>query len=288
MNEFRDRQRSKWLRVAGTWYDTEPPAIPSLDDLAIFSRAIGDSPEPSRVLVLGSTPSLRAVAAERAASSGGVTLVMDLSSEMYEGSSAYAIHDLSGEKFIQSDWCAPSIASDQLSGIVGDKIIDNIAIGEWPRFFSEMRRILLADGKLVLHVGLTDELQTVSAPIVALASWAMKVREERKSVAEASAGLWEDLLSASWDRGPGGALSLSYWEPELTALRERSLGSVERQIVTRLFADFGSTFWDVWSDCRLPIILTTALDYFDLTSLHFAGDYLQASQQPIMVFRPKR
>ena len=207
---------------------------------------------------------------------------------MYEGSSVYAEHDMSRERFVQGDWCIPCIGTAKLSAIIGDKAIDNIEINEWPHFFSEMRRILQVDGLLVLHVGLTDESLTIRTVMDALHSWAMKVRSEGRTIAEASAGLWEDLLSASWDRGPGGALSLSYWEPELSGLQSQPLEMVEQKIVERFIADFGQTFGDVWSDCRLSAVLVAALDYFDLITLKYAADYLQAAQQPLMAFRPKR
>jgi Methyltransferase domain len=288
MDEFRSRQREKWRRVAPTWYAAQPPAVPSAEDIRNFEMALGGAVEHFGFLaILGCTPSLRRLAVEVARQVEGHVVVIDFLPEMYNASCR--VYGLSSryEGFLCGDWTEPPVKDESVSAALGDKALDNIDPSKWSIFFDEMARILVSAGKLIVHVGLTDESANISSVDDALHNWEVRVQLGQCSVEQASAGLWEDLLSASAGRGQVGTLSIKYWEPDISKLLHSPMSPSATRIVERFYEEFATTFSDVWSDCRLEKILEASNRHFELGASYYSRDYIKSDLQPVLCLNRK-
>src|SRR5690242_17469974 len=134
MSDYTERQRSKWQRVAQTWYAARPPAIPSAQDLTAFATALTETRCRSAVAVLGCTPTLRALTRELPEVSECRLLVIDFLREMYSASTAFCTHNTRDEQFVCADWCATGIAEQCLDAVLGDKALDNVHPSRWRPF----------------------------------------------------------------------------------------------------------------------------------------------------------
>lgn len=107
-----------WEDNAKQWHNGCPPLRPSRNDIALYEKLAGEKLRGS-VLILGSTPELRDLAAKYKAK----TVVVDISQPMFEATSKLLIcQGPRSETFIEDDWCAMQLPEFSFSLVLGDAV----------------------------------------------------------------------------------------------------------------------------------------------------------------------
>jgi len=177
------------------------------------------------------------------------------------------------------------IRSSVVDLVFGDKVIDNVEPEFRGDFFDELARVLIPGGLFLAHVGLTPGGSLDESIIGIFLRWTRLVETRVATVEDASAGVWEDLLTGSAGKGPELVLSISFWGKPLTAILASPPSGMCRLIVQQFIREFGDTVDDVWADCRLDEIISAANRQFSLADQRFSSDYQNAQSQPVLLFK---
>ena len=197
-----EEQRQKWDSVAHTWHEGDPPAVPSADDLCAFTDAAVAASRGSQgtLVLLGATVALRRALLTHPRLADARLITVDFSDEMLGiTTDCLALDtDLSREWRVTADWRdLAEVVDGPVDAIMGDKSFDNLAFGDWRAVLDGCATVLQGSGLLVLHVGLVDPTYVSFDAEHCLDGWTTKVECGTRTLGEAAAGLWEDLLTAS-------------------------------------------------------------------------------------------
>ncbi len=277
----------KWDRLAETWAETSPPAVPSEEDLGYFrARLLAHLGEASDCAVLlGCTVGLRRLFMDEPALSTVELHCVDWSRKMYEKTTAAGGISNQIEIYHKEDWLEFDLGH-RAKVILGDKSIDNIAFVDWPRLFTKLSSNLACGGILLLHVGLvTDQFRNISFR-AALKKWSSLVDAGKVSPSSAAAGLWEDCLTGSaFIDEEGHVLTVRKYQPEIEdfkAMQYNSGSGSERKVFDSFVRDFGPSFDDEWTAFTLQDIEDVTRGIFSVEQVMHSSDYEAAPSQPII------
>jgi ubiquinone/menaquinone biosynthesis C-methylase UbiE len=285
-----DEQLHKWEAVAHTWHEGEPPAVPSAEDLQAFSGAAlaASRGSDATLVVLGATVALRRALLTDPKLTKAQLIIVDFSREMLRVTTEFLSQnlDLSREQYVVSDWRdLPDAIEQPVDAVMGDKSFDNLAFSDWRAVLEGCATVLRDDGILTLHVGLVDPRYIGLDVDRCLAEWAKRVGSGARTLGEAAAGLWEDLLTASAYVGDPSAheLSVAKFAPRLRELTERyTPGTAQAQVLAEFTRTFGSSNEARWTAFTLADLYEQAEPWFAPSRVSTSRDYDAASQQPIV------
>ena len=118
---MKKEQSSIWPTFLKHWKYYHSPGKPSKDDLRIVERWLKRL-KAKRVLILGSTPQLRDLAAKLKLE----TTVMDMQNEMLQGMKQYMERKKVQETVIQSNWLTTPLKEGHFDVVLGDLIMENV------------------------------------------------------------------------------------------------------------------------------------------------------------------
>jgi hypothetical protein len=166
------RRHPAWdKRIAVDWKWIIPPSSPSLTELVVFDRYLGQLPRAANVLILGSTPELRDLCFFH----GLTATVVDYNPDTFRILGRYRRHpDVS--RLVVQDWrtMAPDRAYD---AVVGDLALNMVSVPEQALVMDNIARALAAGG-LLIHRAWVRKGERYSPRSATLAS----IFEERASL----------------------------------------------------------------------------------------------------------
>ena len=268
----------KWPRLANGWFESSPPAVPSPEDLEVFQRLTGSHEAGTAVVILGCTPSLRAVAQVASRRKDPVFLV-DLSPEMV--SESVRIMPLEPNEVVHhAGWMQTGLVDSMAGTVIGDKALDNIRAEQWPNLFRELGRICSYRGLLVQHIGLDPPRRGVPDALEIRTYWSRRLESNEVNLDDAAAGLWEDLLTHSASFSSGAELSIASWGDRLADAGVRA--DSEDSLIRRFYDQFGSSLDDSWTSIDWPLVASCSGGMFALTDVVYSSDYRASPDQPII------
>jgi hypothetical protein len=278
--------KAKWDELSKSWEEAGPPATPSKQDIQNFSLLMSKYIRPdSRILLLGSTPSLRLMMANEYESCEVVCV--DFSNEMYRRTSELITLKNPRESVVFGNWLDFNLGALGFSVALGDKIIDNIAPKDWRPLFENIHRHLEDEGCLIVHMAIADSSFKTVTVDSALEKWSKTFEAGQIDLNTTVAGFWEDLLTASAfaDGNYYNTVTIDRFRSDLErvygTLDDQPFSSPRRQIL-KVFKDmFASSWHSEWSSYQLEDIRNETIDLFELDSLVYSTDYEAAKCQPI-------
>ncbi|MEK7118511.1 MAG: methyltransferase domain-containing protein [Patescibacteria group bacterium] len=162
MNKSREDEKyhAYWKNMVGLWQKTPIPIRPSFGDRALYREFLEKKGQCENILILGSTPELRDLAAQK----GGAQIhVADFSRAMLAGMLRYTeIADKAKEVWVEENWLKLSLPKNSFDVILGDLVLQQVS----PPFELELLgkiRSLLSDGGV--FVGRFQFLDTGTATV---------------------------------------------------------------------------------------------------------------------------
>ncbi len=285
-----DEQLHKWDSVAHTWHEGDPPAVPSAEDLRVFTDAAVAASRrlQGRLVLLGATVALRRALLTHPDLPDARLITVDFSDEMIRITTDFLAldTDLSREWRVTADWRdLAEVVDGPVNAIMGDKSFDNLAFRDWRAVLDGCATVLQSSGLLVLHVGLVDPTYVGFDAERCLDGWATKVECGTRTLGEAAAGLWEDLLTASAYVGDPAQheLSVNKFGPELDALARRyESWTLHAALLAEFERLFGSSNSARWTAFDLDDLYEQAKPWFSPGRVTISRDYEAAPQQPVV------
>ena len=171
------KEMAKWNRLAKTWSQSAPPAVPSEEETQIFHKCLLRYKTNSafRVVILGSTKELRRIFMDDLELTDTKVYCVDWSERMYSCNTEIGHIHNPNEQFLCEDWHQFDLVGEYADAIVGDKAIDNVPYSLWEGLFGHLHSLLRPGGGLILHLGLTTCQFAGISFEGALNKWAIEV-----------------------------------------------------------------------------------------------------------------
>jgi hypothetical protein len=278
---------SKWDKLSPTWLDAGPPAAPSDGDLANYRRLV--SPVATRggpadaLAVLGSTPSLRELASQLA----NEVYCIDVSLEMHQRASLMMRTNPPADQLCCADWLCFDLKPRRFSAFLGDKVLDNVPVRDWPRLASRLVAHLMEDGLFITRVA-PQHPDLVGMPFTALLARASEAYAEGScTLNRATASLWEEALGASARTdGRLGTQSIGRFSVQVQNLADDpALPENQRTILHNFIRMFWSTRENHWSSYSLGEVVDRLSGSLRLEQIAWSDDYAASLRQPLLAFR---
>lgn len=274
--------REKWTVLAEGWSATTPPAAPSHDDVEAYLMRAGRE---GRILLLGCTPAVRRAAVER----GLRVLSVDITEAML-AHSARAVPPSHSDALCQGDWLDLPLVSGSIDVVLGDKVFGNVMPADWPRWLSELRRVLVPRGLFLTRAsphGTQDlTIATRQSFEEARERW-LRAMEGETALEVACSGLWEDCMDSSTVRDGlrSGTQQLARLLPTSS---EELLSTASSAACIELTREFIRRYWDSryarWSAYSEQALVDAVAGLFEFRGRHVAHDYPEADRQPVYEF----
>jgi Methyltransferase domain len=271
----RDELLEIWNAAAMRW--SRVPRRPTAGDVAVYRRLAGHKLG-DRVLILGVTPELRDLVAER----GTRPVVVDLSAAMHDATSRMLrrAHPAS-ETWIEGDWCDAGLPADAFDLVLGDMVWWTMSVSDQHRLRDAIHRMLKSDGLFVGRFRFSDPARAAIDPIPVVAAYLERLDrgvEAREIEMELLYWLYDhtaDLHGRRFDRERTRALLLELATIPQFSRHARFL----RDATTRLIGA------DWTSQSRQELMDLVGIG-FELVAEERSGDY-DSSNHPILALRPR-
>ena len=139
-----------WKEFAHKYLFTTPPITPSKEDMKVIEiylkKILKNNKEP-KILILGCTINYRKLFAKYKIS---VTMV-DVNKEMYKMNTSVLKNIKRKEKFVLGNWVDVKL-NKKYDLILGDFVVNNIALSERNKFFRNIKKHLKDDGYFITRV----------------------------------------------------------------------------------------------------------------------------------------
>jgi len=140
--------REYWLKVAKNWRRVKAPFRPSLNDLKIYEsflcRALKNKKSP-RILILGSTPKLRTLAAKYI---DNVTVV-DINMNMMLAMNELMRIKNPKEIWVKANWVTVPLEHSYYDVILGDLVTTNVGWEEFKEWWKHLHDLLRPNGVFI-------------------------------------------------------------------------------------------------------------------------------------------
>ena len=291
-SDFSNGQKEKWESISASWFDFNPPASPSLEDIKNFEQLLreallGGEPQ-GTVIVLGCTPSLRDMLATGDSFKQLRVVCVDFSERMYIETSKVIKYPNPNERFEQADWRNFDIGEASCIAVLGDKVIDSIMPHDWTSFFQRIYYHLRPGGHFIVHLALLDNRFKDIKFMAAFENWFNRVRNFEVSLFQAASGLWDELLSASGFKGSINNLTLTVEryadeiEKARVALMREDTPLLKKKLLIEFIHLYSSTKDYTWSCYNYDQILKYMDEFFSHYKTVYSTDYEVAETQPIV------
>jgi len=144
-------------KVAKEWSQYKPPSRPSASEVEIFESRIKELPESSHILLLGSTPEIRDLAAKY----GLKITIVDWSEEIFKALKLLTGNKDYNEGFSKQDWREMEF-SEKFDMIIGDCAITVVPYQDVEKVLNNIERALKEDGIVVQRIWVRHENQKYS------------------------------------------------------------------------------------------------------------------------------
>lgn len=276
-NDFsRQMSHAYWEQATGFWNHAPSPIRPSAGDVAIYREFLQERKTKQRILILGSTPELRDLAAQAGGSS---VYLADFSSRIPIQMLAFTRHvDPLRETWIKGDWLDLPFPPHFFDVILGDLVLDQLPPEKEAEFLTRLHSLLAHDGALIGRLRFTER-PTAEKDIAALVDHTMGI-----PVGDIQKFLLLRLR-----------LRLLYADP---ALRQISLGLCMKDFSdyigkrgdthvvldkTRQTLETDITFQRTWCAPDRKALSTLLEHKFRILDTKIATDYEDASTHPIFL-----
>jgi hypothetical protein len=146
---YHERALGAWGRITPSgWDEYTPPWRPSAGDIRNYLAALRPL-KPRKVLILGSTPELRRLAA----SLGARATVVDLSDNMLrEMGKLLPPRARAGEKRLRADWLRAPLGVSEYDAVLGDLSLRLVEPRRQPALLRRLRACLKSSGRFITRV----------------------------------------------------------------------------------------------------------------------------------------
>jgi ubiquinone/menaquinone biosynthesis C-methylase UbiE len=134
-----------WPSLGELWKDFKPPLRPSKGELKIYDEYLKKvNPEKKRlsVLMFGSTPELRDLLSHHKL----IVTIVDANPEMVRLMSKLVRKKNKSEKVIIGNWLDLDFDDNSFDFAVGDQVLNNVDIKDWPKMLGGIKRVLRPGG----------------------------------------------------------------------------------------------------------------------------------------------
>ena len=280
----------KWQLLSKQWMNVQAPAAPSESDAANYVRLVGDGIT-GRVLILGCTPTLRRVLAERARE----LICADISPGMMLRSE-HVLARAANETFVTADWLDLPLDDVSVDAVVGDKVFDNVPPSLWDEWLCGIARVMKPGACFATRISPRGR-QALKAPPstpyeVLVRRWADLVTAKMADLEEACSGFWEDCLASSTATHSAqvGDQRISRILPRTkrACLAPFEVDTVERALVELVLDRYWSARDATWTAYSLEGVISASAPWFAVSAMLLAHDYSESQRQPTLGLERRR
>lgn len=279
-NLYTGHFHSYWERLISSWGQISSPIRPSSGDCEIYQGYLGRKEEIERVLILGSTPEIRDLAAQLPKSE---VYVADFSHQMLSGMLKFTRHtDPANEIWIKDDWLSLFLPERSFDVIIGDLLLQQIPPENEKKFLKKVNSLLKKDGIFISRFHFMSErfrnkdIEEIVKEVEA------KVRSYSEKLTLIRLWVWErfsDPARRKMDRRLAAR--------EYTEFIKRSKVSDEAiKKVGETLIDWENAPYN-WSPPTEKQLVDGLSDYFTIVDRKVASDYEDAIYYPIFTLSSK-
>ena len=271
---------SYWERLISSWSQMSSPIRPSKGDYKIYQDYLGRKKEVERVLILGSTPELRDLAAKLPKTK---IYVADFSHQMLSGMLKFMRHaDPAKEIWIKGDWLSLFLPARSFDVIIGDLVLQQIPPENERVFFKGVNSLLKKDGIFISRFHFISERFRNKTIEEIVKEAEKKARSYNEKLTLIRLWVWErysDPASRKMDRR---LAAREYTEfMKRTEMSDEAIKKVEKTLIAWENAPY------TWSPPTEKQLVDGLSDYFTIVDRKVATDHEDAIYYPIFNLSPK-
>lgn len=269
-----------WDNRISSWDQTPIPVRPSRDEIEIYREFLQKQQSKGRILILGSTPELRDLAARE---TNAVVYLADFSYRApFETLKFTKYVDPSKEKWIKDNWLELPFPPNFFDLIVGDLVLQQFPPALESTFLEKMRSFLRSNGAFIGRFHFLDKrVQQGNIGEIVQRTLRSRVDEQQKFFQLKLRIVW---LFADLER--------RIWRRQLAAKKfnEFLLDSTAQQpLLLRVrdsLADESDSFQS-WSCPTEEKLITILSPFFLIEDKKTASDYEDAEYYPLFLLSPR-
>lgn len=267
-----------WRTNARTWSHRVPPWRPSPGDMTCY-RELAGSLDAKNILIIGSTPELRDIAAR-----GRVTII-DICPEMVASTKKFlAVANPSHENVKISDWCDMPFKDSQFDVILGDFFWWLLSTTRQKIMGEQIARVLKHDGVLVTRVHFYEPSLLKESPGSIVRKYIAHLRDtdDSQGVAEQLAAR---LLDSTTDTDLERTDIARALGPLTEELGEYEEASVEKTFLRKFIKNFMKR--TNWTSQARDRVVSSMVGDLVLLGEKTADDYEHSELYPVLKFGKK-
>jgi SAM-dependent methyltransferase len=149
-------------KLANQWSEYRPPSRPSSSEVDIFESYIKTMPKNSSILLLGSTPEIRDLAAKY----GMKITICDWSEEIFKALKLLTKDENYKEGFSKQDWREMKF-TEKFDMVIGDCAITVVAYGDVGKVLENIREAVKENGLVIQRIWARNKRQDYSLDDIA-------------------------------------------------------------------------------------------------------------------------
>lgn len=264
-----------WSSVAPSWQNCPSPIRPSPEDITLYRRFLEKKSEPRRILILGSTPELRDLAASMA---GARVYVADFSSRMLQDMLRFTRNVRASEEiWLKCDWLDLPCSNGFFDVIMGDLALQQFPPGLETVFLEKIYSLLDDKGVFIGRFQfLDDRIRLQSVEYIVETVIRRNLEKSRTAFLLHLYLLWRsaDPVSRALDRHD----ALKTFENFLKQYAKKS--DILKNVHEILVANKNS--YRSWSPPLQEELMVTLSNYFTVHDRGIATDYPEAHYFPML------
>ncbi|KKU03562.1 MAG: hypothetical protein UX06_C0041G0004 [Candidatus Giovannonibacteria bacterium GW2011_GWA2_45_21] len=277
---YTEHFHSYWERLTSSWGQMSSPIRPSKGDCEIYQDYLSRKKEVERVLILGSTPEVRDLAAKLPKAK---IYVADFSHQMLSGMVKFIRHaDPTKEIWIKDDWLSLFLSERSFDVIIGDLVLQQIPPENEKVFLKKVNSLLKKDGIFISRFHFISERFQSKTIEEIVKKVEVKKRSYNEKVTLIRLWVWErfsDPESRKMDRC---LAAREYTEfIKRTKMSDEAIKKVEKTLIAWENAPY------TWSPPTEKQLVDGLSDYFTIVDRKVATDHEDAIYYPIFNLSPK-
>lgn len=276
---YNARVRFVWEKLAPNFNVIEPPGRPSMGDAQNYRSALQAVSNPTKILVLGTTPEVRMVAADFTSH----PLIADFSLPMIRATDIMLPRDVvQKEEKILINWLdLPNhIEPHSCDAVLGDLVVRQIFAASSGTFLKSIHAILRKEGAFVTRMNVRNEMYSKE--------WAVEIINEAARnvfVPNASSNIYTymfRLYDACTDSASG-SLSVGLVKRSFMEALELATDAGMKKNIKNIQKVIGKPAAS-WTHLTKKAIEETASEFFKIKNVLTSHDYTDSSFFPVYVF----